>query len=284
MSPTPEEVINELAMSTSFSVHIVVEGTTDQRLLLQSLPKSLLANVIPAGSCEAALEVAKEYQHHPAHPKLRLVVFVDRDYQVAINNIDKLPNVVVTELRDIECMMFDSECFERVTSEFVSEQKLTKARHTLASIKKKMAEVTAEVGCVRYASQSLKWNVSFKALNYDKFVTWSDITIDKGRFIRHVNGAQTLAAAGDRQTPKHLNVGDYDRARVLADQCPVLSSPLLRARGHDLIALLFLGLRKGWGNKAANDLTPDLLEKTFRIAFPDVFRNTPTYAAILDSL
>lgn len=285
MKPTAQELINELAMSSSFSGHVIVEGISDQKLLQRALPKNLATNVVPVGNCEAALNVAEEFQNHPAKSTLKLVVFVDRDYQVAIRGIDKIPNVVVTELRDIECMMFDSACFDRVIGEYVSDSKLATAKESLTSIKNLVTSAAAEVGCIRYASQREKWSISFKSLEFEKFLSKKGLALDKAKFISHLNGAQTLEAkATGKKEINYLSTQDYDRAQNMANQCAALGNSLLRARGHDLVAVLHFGLRKCWGNKASTGLTVEVLEKTFHIAYPEIFATTATFYAICNAL
>ncbi len=285
MTPTAQELINELAMSTSFRAHVVVEGISDQKLLQNTLPKNLAANVIPAGNCEAALNVAEAFQEHPAKSTLKLVVFVDRDYQVALRNIDKIPNVVVTELRDIECMMFDSECFDRVIEEYVSDSKLAALQENHISIKNFVISLAAEIGCIRYASQKEKWGISFKALDFEKFLIKKGMIVDRAKFIGHINGAQTAEeSTTERKEKKRLSADDYSNALEITNNCAALQHPLLRARGHDLVAILHFGLRKCWGNKVATDLTPEILEKTFHIAYPEKFVKTTTFGIICNAL
>jgi hypothetical protein len=277
------ETLNELAMSRSFKTHLIVEGETDQRLLQQTLPKNLCVNVIPAGNCEAAIAIAKEYQNHKAREFLRLTIFIDRDYQIALGNIENLANIIVSELRDIECMMFDSVCYDRVLDEYFSITKLEKYRLKKNEIKDKVISVAAEFGCIRFTSQKLKWNLSFSSLDYEKFVELNKFSIDRKACINHVNGGQRLQKLGSQQCqiPKRLMDLDYSLAIEDTNTQKLLTPPLMKARGHDLMELLCLGLRKRWGNKTAQDLTPAILEKTFRISFPEVLKGTSTFKALI---
>lgn len=277
------ETLNELAMSRSFKTHLIVEGETDQRLLQQTLPKDLCTNVIPAGNCEAAIAIAREYQTHKANGFLRLTVFIDRDYQIALGMIDSLANVIFSELRDIECMMFDSVCFDRVVEEYLSIIKLEKCGLKKADIKERVISVAAEFGCVRFASQKLHWNLSFSSLEYEKFVDLNNFNIDRKACVRHINGGQSLQKLGPQQcqTPKRLLDADYSLAIEETEKHKTLKRPLMKARGHDLMELLCLGLRKRWGNKTAQDLSLPILEKTFRIAYPDALKGTATFAALI---
>lgn len=280
------ETLNELAMSRSFKTHLIVEGATDQRLLQQTLPKDLYANVIPAGNCKAALEIASEYQNHKAKDILQLTVFIDRDYLFALGKITPPTNVVVSELRDIECMMFDSVCYDRVVDEYLSTQKLEKSNLKKSDIKEKVISVAAEFGCIRFASQKLEWNISFSSLDYEKFVNIDSFSIERKNCVRHVNGGQSLQklAPTQCQTPKRLLDTDYAIALEEARKNKALTQPLLKARGHDLMELLCLGLRKRWGNKAAQELSTPILEKTFRIAYPEILKSTTTFATLVSKI
>lgn len=285
MTPTAQEFINELAMSSSFTSHVVVEGISDQKLLQNSLPKSIAANIVCAGNSEAALQVAEAFETHAAKSILKLVIFVDRDYQVAIRGIDKIQNVIVTELRDIECMMFNSACLDRIIGEYISDNKLAATKATRLSIKEMVISAAAEIGCIRYASQKEKWPISFRSIEYEKFLAKAGLEVDKEKFIKHINGVQKSdAKTSNKNSIKYLTAKDYEKAVAIANECPQLAHPLLRARGHDLVAVLHFGLRKCWGNKVAGDLTVEVLEKSFHVAYPEIFTLTATYGAIYNAL
>lgn len=285
MTPTAQELINELAMSSSFTSHVVVEGVSDQKLLQNSLPKSIATNIVCAGNSEAALQVAEAFQTHPAKSILKLVVFIDRDYQVAIRGIEKIKNVIVTELRDIECMMFDSACFDRIVDQYISDTKIAATQASRLSIKEMVFSAAAEIGCIRYASQKEEWLISFRSIEYERFLVKPGLEVDKEKFINHINGAQKSdAKTRNKNSIKYLTLKDYDKAVEMANECPQLEHPLMRARGHDLVEVLHFGLRKCWGNKVAGDLTVEVLEKSFHVAYPEIFTSTATYGAIYNAL
>ncbi len=283
---TAHELLNELAMSSSFKNHLIVEGETDQRLLQQALPKTTQVNVVPAGNSEAALEVAKAYGSHAAHHKIHVVVFVDRDYQVALNEVDKIPGVVVTELRDIECMMFDSICYDRIADEYMSAEKLRKIGMDRQTIKQHLINLAAEFGCLRFTSQKLKWNLSLSSINFEKFTILEKFSLDRGACINHVNGHQSCRPAGGRAAAplKRISGNDFILALQEAKKCKAINHPLLRARGHDLMALFCLVLKKRLGNRMAQDLSVELLEKTFRIGYPEILKATRTFKRLIKAV
>ncbi len=269
----PHEYVNEAAMSTSFSAHLIVEGNSDYRLVTEALKGNSKVNVIVVGTSDYVVSTILEFERLSATLKFKMLGLIDQDYRIPLRKLPTTPLLVLTELRDIECMMWQSAAYDRVVKELSSPTKLSKRGDTTGSIKKQIVDIARRIGEIRFCSQKHQWNLTFRHLDCSKFVDKKTFVFSEDSFVAHINGPQT---------GKRLSKSDLPSAHNTAVNEPHFSNDLLLCRGHDLMALLALGMARVWGSGSLRSLSADLVERMFRSSYVDMFRSTATFKKLDD--
>lgn len=284
MNITAEEIITELSMSYSHSMHLIVEGNTDLKLFQSLFESPSEINIIDACGSDVVVDSLKlAPQAKLQNPRMASVLgIIDRDYRLPCGFITPSPDLLLSDLRDVECMMIASPAFESVLSELGSPAKIAafggkeKVRHTLFDVCRPLASL-------RYISRIQNINFSFKKIDFEKFVEKRSMVIDESKLISHLSGLQ--AVGGPRPTSSHL----ADAKAVCASSehpagVKYFTSDLLLLRGHDVMTALGLGLRILWGSLTAAESTCESVERHFRLAFLAHLPLTTLYTSLISWL
>lgn len=261
MNQTADEILNELMMSTSFRAHFVVEGETDRQLFDSMLKEEGVINVVPLGGGGEVVDLIIAYRK--SGQTFPLLGVIDRDYRIPLGNLPSHDNLVITDLRDVECMMIDSEVFKAVLEAFGSKEKI-KNIGGVRSVKSKVISIAREIALIRFYSQKKGMHLKLSDIEIAKFVSLKDLSLDVHKMLSHM---------GNKQDPRvSLTVGHYaeakeEVARAICDGSQYFSNDLMLCRGHDLIDIVSLGLRKVFGSCKDVDVRRDQLERAFRIGY-----------------
>lgn len=187
--------------------------------------------------------------------------FIDRDYREDLGIIINDSHIVVTDYRDLEVSMFESDALDRVTVEFGSQQKLPKRECgsvAQENIRKKIYSVAQKMGRLRYYSLVHGLHYPIKNIEYTKFVDERTLEIDESKLVQQINSKSqtkidlsTLRQAFDSDIPERLR----DEKNI--------------SSGHDIMELLGLSLKKLWGTNNSGAISRERLESCFRIGYSD---------------
>jgi hypothetical protein len=256
----PHEIVTEIVMSRDGIPWLTVEGDTDERFFRSRKFQRDVKIVVAAGweGVRDVLISANACQHSTI-----VVGVIDRDYRDHTNSQPIIRGLVFTDLRDIEGMMFWSSALHRVYCELGSFAKLPKYHHEKVDYSQIRTQITSaceKIGRFRAHCFVSGQSVSFKDLDYAKFVCDRSLNLDVSKFLAHIrgrdNGTHIIDETGWNiaQTAEHLHK-EY-------------SDPKWLCHGHDLMAFVAISLRRIWGSRGGGISREDI-ESVFRVGFGD---------------
>jgi hypothetical protein len=203
---------------------------------------------------------------------------IDRDYRIPLGTLMKSPNLIWTDLRDLECMMFDSPSFAAVLGAFGSSKKI-EALGGSEWIAAAVRRSAVALGALRFYSQQLRLGTSFQKLELSRVVDKKTLAIDSAKLVAHLNAQQ-----GSTSCVLPTTVGDLAKKTCSEALCErglsYFQHDLLLCRGHDLMGLLAIGFRSLFGSRSAAESTRENVEVLFRLNYVAHFRATSMARAI----
>ncbi|WP_370292196.1 DUF4435 domain-containing protein [Thalassolituus sp.] len=199
--------------------------------------------------------------------------FIDRDYREHLGiSIDER-NIVLTDLRDLEVSMFESDGLHRILVELGSTHKLPSlpcGSVDVAEVRNAIYAIASKLGRLRYFSLRKNKKYSFKKLDFSKIIDAKTLQLNNEKLIAQLNSISDDA----------INL-DFLESAFAAE----LPEKLLDARylcsGHDISELLGLSLRRMWGSNNAKEVERDKIESKFRIGYSnEAFEKTQMLQAL----
>jgi len=272
-----EEMITEIAMSSDNKPWLIVEGASDEKFFLSRLPGTI--RLFVAQGWENVVKVVNKVKDE----NIRCILgVIDRDYREDLGIELHTDNIVMTDYRDIEVMMFYSSAFRKIVVEKASQNKLPKSSNgeiNYEKIRDSIVNIAVPIGRFRFYCQKENMNIKFSDSNSDidfsKMIEYQQ-TFDfksKYAYVQHLKNKY-------QKENKHLKDNDWDQAQKLS--LPIrLQDEKFIISGHDLMEIFGLSLRRKWGNKNKNEVAKEKLEELFRLSYPDeAFRKTSLYKNI----
>ena len=273
MNQSIEELITELSMTYSFKMHLVVEGDDDRRFFKSALTGKETVNLICVWGADNVMNVIREVDRLRQNTRISPTLgIVDRDYRVPLGTLLQSPNLIASDARDLECMMFGSPSFDAVLSEFGSENKVAFLGGAPVIVAAALASASM-VGRIRYHTQYVKSNTTFQNLELSKIVNKKTLVIKPDELIKHLNARQ--GATGCTLPAKVADKAKNVCAKARCDKgLPYFQHDLLLCRGHDLMELLAIGFRSLFGSRSAAESSRENVESLFRLNYIAHFRAT----------
>lgn len=267
---TIDEVVTELTMSYSHKLHMILEGDDDRKFILSVIANEAVVNVVCVYGADRVIETLTKIETDPQLPKsLKVLGVIDRDYREPLKLLPTSGNVLITDHRDIECMMIDSPVFSRILRELGSNEKI-KTQGGASAVKQKLIKSGRLLGELRYYSQFSGAHWTFKKLDLSKFIDKRTMDIDESKLITHLSAHQ-----GSDKTPiATTSISAAKRAcnnAKCARQLKYFAHDLLVCRGHDLMNILGLALRAFCGSQNATECTVERIETLFRVGYAPYF-------------
>jgi hypothetical protein len=172
-------------------------------------------------------------------------------------------------------LILNSLALEKVLSEFGSADKIQdlvdKRKKDIRSL---LLACAMPIGYLRWISLRENLSLKFEGLKYEKFINKDVLTVDIVQLIRLVQSH----TAGSSGSQKPL-LKDSDLQDKMEQFSRDTHDPWHVCCGHDVVAILSLGLRKAIGSSKIAE--PDLIEKCLRLAYEHAFfSQTQLYAAM----
>ncbi len=274
MNQSIQELITELSMTYSFAMHLIVEGNNDLKFFSSAIKGKEKVNAVCAWGADNVVQIISEIDKISVNPRIAPALgIIDRDYRIPLGNLKQSPNLVITDARDLECMMFDSPSLHAVISEFGSDSKV-KAFGGVKSIASTVIASANTVGKIRFHVHQLKKRTSFQRLDLSKIVDKKTLSVDPSELVKHLNARQD---APECQLPATIFDGANDaHAKATCDKGQLyFRHDLLLCRGHDLMELMAIGFRSLFGSRLASESSRDNVESLFRLNSVAHFRATP---------
>jgi len=163
---------------------------------------------------------------------------IDDDYDSLEDRRYPSCNLLVTEVRDLECMLLRSPALERVLAELGNPVKIQSFEEQAGlSIRAKLLENGLIFGRLRWLDKRQTWGLNFDKLAPSRFIDRKLWCVDKiGLF------ESAASAAG---------LKDADELKRLLHTLPHVD-PWLICQGHGLIEILRLGLQEALGDQKSS--------------------------------
>ena len=273
MNQSIEELITELAMTYSFRMHLIVEGDDDRKFFRSALKGVDKVNLLCVWGADNVIHVVREIDRLRLTARISPTLgIVDRDYRVPLGTLLQSPNLIASDARDLECMMFGSPSFENVLSEFGSAEKVS-ALGGSGPIATAAIASASTIGRIRYHTQQLQSGTSFQKLELSKIVDRKTLAIAPDELVKHLNARQGVSGCALPDKLSNLAKDTCAKARCDKGQ-PYFQHELLLCRGHDLMELLAIGFRSLFGSRSAAESSRENVKSLFRLNYVAHFRTT----------
>lgn len=269
---SPDGIANKLILTrqypgNDFLSFLIVEGDTD---------KNFYRTFIDKDKCEINLAYSKsnaiqilsilEKDGFPG-----VLAIVDADFDILESKFPSSTNLLFTDTHDLETMIVRSPAFEKVLGEFGSEEKIDQITRTAGKdVRALLLECSVPIGYLRWVSLREELSLKFEDLDFTQFISREALSLSQPDFIQTVkNKSQRHDIAST-----HINASIQDLKNGIHDSWHVCC-------GHDLVSILSIGLRRAIGTCNANDVKPEILERSLRLAFErSYFHKTQLYISI----
>ncbi|MDX2031446.1 MAG: DUF4435 domain-containing protein [Blastocatellia bacterium] len=258
-----------MARSTYNGVFLLVEGEADSRFYGRLVVREK-CRVIPVHNKDKATETLTILD---GDGFVGVLAIVDADFDQLEGNLISSPNLFLTDTHDLETLLLKSPALEKLLLEMGSQYKQAEyVRNEGRDIREALLEEGCSIGYLRWASLKHQYSLKFEGLNYRHFTDDSTIKVNLTKLIDTVKNHSQKPQISRDQLQRQINeIKDesHDRWQVCC--------------GHDLISLLSIGLHKAFGSKNWNEVEPEILERSLRLAYESIwFQSTRLHAAITE--
>jgi hypothetical protein len=261
------DIANSIRMTRSqySGSFLVVEGRGTDLKIFRRLVDRTHCNIQPAHGRDNVLDVIKILEEDKFGG---IVGLVDADFW----HVEGLPplgtNIVVCEYHDLEILLLTTRALEVTLVELGSEEKIERLLATRGtSVEEFLLQLASTLGFLRLLSIRNGYNLKFSSLKFTRFLNVDSMEIDVAQMIQHViavSQRQDLSVKEIENEIASLANAEYDLRQICC--------------GHDVIAILAVGLRKVVGTKDANEARIEIIESVLRAGFgPEDFAGTSIY-------
>ena len=247
------DVANTVMMlATAFDGTIaIVEGITDRRLYGKFFDKDRVEVVIAHSKSNVRNAVKEIYRDRGFNS---VIGIIDADLDRLTGKAHRAP-LFLTDTRDSEGMMLNSRAFDDILDEYGDRDRMDRFTDAYGNIKKAIMSAAYPIGLLMYLSETKGLGFSFKELDYDYFIDRETLKCDIKRMIENIMSRSRAA--------RHVSVKNVyqmilrEEEHEMKDVC----------RGHDLMAVMAIGLKYIFGANNSRNLNDDILSGSFRLAF-----------------
>ncbi|SMF96296.1 Protein of unknown function [Methylomagnum ishizawai] len=163
-------------------------------------------------------------------------------------------NLLVTDGRDLECMLFCSPALERVLAELADPAKIQRfEQKSGVSIRARLVENGLAFGRLRWLDKRQNWGLDFsKKITPSRFIDRKTWVVKRTELLD-----ATFQAAG---------LKDAEQLCALLEALPA-ADPWLICQGHDLVEILRLGLHEEVFGTLKSSYGKDDIARNLRLAF-----------------
>jgi len=254
---TPVALANLIRMlRTSYGgAFCIVEGGDDKKFYRRFIDEGACKILVSRG-WEAAIEVLAILNEDEFSGVLAII---DADGRHIEDRAVEIDNLIVTDTHDLETELFGSQvAFRKSLIELGDEELCSRFEAQHGSIPDRIKEACKMLGYLRLLSASEGYFLTFRKLKYSEFVDDESLAADVPAMIK--------AVCDD--SVRH----DLDHAEIrskLERMVDPKHDLLLLCRGHDLMGVFSLGLRRAIGKNNPAWIATELVESRFREAYED---------------
>ena len=262
---TSADVANTVCMMRSAfnGTILVVEGITDFRLYGKFTVDGEVEMVIAHSK-----DKVKESVHtcNGSRGDRKVLGITDSDLDILKHGRSEGP-VFETDTRDAESLIVMSEAFDSVLWEYGDRESVKEFRERYGDIRKRVLDAAYPVGLLMYISSKRSLSLSFKDLDFGRFIDSRSLSCDTGSLIREVLG-----------NTKYRRTDSASLRGMLSDEMRRNHPPESVCRGHDLVDVLVIGFRETFGAYNSKDIRSGELGGALRMAYDlRMFSQTDLY-------
>lgn len=185
-----------------------------------------------------------------------IVGVVDADFDRLTNVTHSLDNLCVTDVHDLDLMIFLSPSLDRYVAEHGNQERIKKDfLGDLSAIRSKIIDCCLPLSHCRLASSRRKLMLRFNGLKHDELVSQHTLTMDQIMLIKTVTD-RSSSTCSPATLLTFMN-------REAAEQ----HDPHQLVNGHDTAAILGIALRKLIGDRRDVHTWASEIEAGLRLAF-----------------
>jgi Protein of unknown function (DUF4435) len=248
---------------------VLVEGVDDKTFFSRHLDLASCRVTVAFGR-PTLLEIAAilEQRGFRGH-----VGIADADHCVLEGNVPSSPNIVITDFHDLEMMLVASPALDHLIAELGDDSARLKFEvSTGKSSREHVLALASVVGLFRLLSSRHRWALRFDNVDFERFLNASTFELDRealGEYLRQKQSSPTPCPSPSEML-----------AAVAAEEKHGHNVYHLCC-GHDVVAILAIGLRKNLGRRRPAEVKPGDLEQKLRLAYESgYFHSTRLYASL----
>jgi hypothetical protein len=224
-----------------------VEGPTDQRFFTRLVDRAKCW-VFFADDKENVLDVVPLLRDRSRKGVLGVV---DLDFDGLVGGASYGKDILATDTHDIETMMLNSPALDGLLRDLSDEESVKAFCNSRGKcLPDILLEVARPIGCLRFYSQKADRALCFKNIDFTFFIDSASLLIDVDLLVSEVNC----------RTYRHFDGQELKDGIESVEKSEY--NPWHICQGHDIVAVLYIGLTSIFGNRNAKILAHDVeLEK-----------------------
>lgn len=263
---TSDDICNQISMERTVfdGTFLLVEGVTDERLFEKFVDKEHV-QIIEAHSKDNVRHAVKDMKS--SRKDERVIGIIDADLDRLLGRRVK-PPLFHTDCRDMEMMVIRSNALDDVLDEYCEREPLMKFTESVGPVREALLSASYPIGLLMFISQTEGLNLSFKDLEFERFVNSRTLSLN----VESMVDAVIFNSKNCRMGKKALISRLHRETENLDDEWDA-------ARGHDTVDILLLALKRNFGSFNSRNLNEGELGGALRLAFSDAcFRSTELFA------
>lgn len=263
---TSDDICNQISMERTVfdGTFLLVEGVTDERLFEKFVDKEHV-QIIEAHSKDNVRHAVKDMKS--SRKDERVIGIIDADLDRLLGRRVK-PPLFHTDCRDMEMMVIRSNALDDVLDEYCEREPLMKFTESVGPVREALLSASYPIGLLMFISQTEGLNLSFKDLEFERFVNSRTLSLNVESMVDAVIF-----------NSKNCRMGKKALLSRLSREAENLDDEWNAARGHDTVDILLLALKRNFGSFNSRNLNEGELGGALRLAFSDAcFRSTELFA------
>ena len=263
---TSDDICNQISMERTVfdGTFLLVEGVTDERLFEKFVDKEHV-QIIEAHSKDNVRHAVKDMKS--SRKDERVIGIIDADLDRLLGRKVK-PPLFHTDCRDMEMMVIRSNALDDVLDEYCEREPLMKFTESVGPVREALLSASYPIGLLMFISQTEGLNLSFKDLEFERFVNSRTLSLNVESMVDAVIF-----------NSKNCRMGKKALLSRLSREAENLDDEWDAARGHDTVDILLLALKRNFGSFNSRNLNEGELGGALRLAFSDAcFRSTELFA------
>jgi ribosomal protein L13E len=232
--------------STFSGTFLLVEGNSDETFYKNFVDRSTCRLRVTGGK-QRAIDILQILNNETAPNGSKfagILAIVDADFDRLESSPHQSPNLLRTDTHDLETMILQSPALDKLLAIYCSDDKLKEFGR---DVRTTLLEAGMSIGYFLWLSTSENLNLTFDGIKFKEFIDDKTLQINELKLINEVKNKSQPTAKSALSDPTEI------QKRIAAKKKDD-HDPWQVCRGHDLVEILSIGLRKALGSNKAIDV------------------------------